>query len=148
MGKSFVTTGVLLLLVGVAAVAFYLSEDLRLLAGEDAARELRSTSIILAAVLIPLGTMFLYTGLPSRPKKLKEGARRGKATVMKIEPTGVTLHARPMYKLDLQVELEGHPPYLTSVTTAPMMAIEPGQRLAIAADPMRPQEVTVEWQRS
>lgn len=147
MGKSFVTTGVILLLIGVAAVAFYVSEDLRLLAGDEAARELRTTSLILAIVFIPLGGMFLYTGLPTRSKP-KQGAKLGKATVMKIEPTGVSVHARPMYVLDLQVELEGHPPYLTSVTTAPLVAIGPGHSLAISADPMRPQEVTIDWQRS
>jgi hypothetical protein len=99
---------------------------------------------IVAAVVIgrntAAGNKILATGL------------RGRATVLAVRDTGVTVNMSPMVALDLRVEIPGQPVFTKTVhqviSRLDVGDYRPGLVLSVAANPAKPQDIVVDWDNS
>ncbi len=77
---------------------------------------------------------------------------RGRATVLAVRDTNVTVNMNPMIALDLKIEIPGQP--VTTKTVRQVISrldvgdYRPGMVLAVAADPADPTHVVVDWANS
>jgi hypothetical protein len=115
-------------------------------------------------VLTILGGMFSLVGLGSIAADFlmgRSGARdaqilatgmRGRAAVLGVRDTGVTVNMNPMIALDLRVEMPGQPVFTKTarkvISRLDVSVYRPGLVLSVAADPARPQDVVVDWDRA
>jgi hypothetical protein len=76
----------------------------------------------------------------------------GTATVVAVHDTGVVVSGAPIVTIDLEVTVEGRPPYRPSHPTPfpPTGATSPvpGATLPVRVDPNDPNRILVEWDRA
>ena len=77
---------------------------------------------------------------------------RGKATVLASRDSNVTVNNNPMINMDLRVEIPGQPVFTTTVrqviSRLEVGSYRPGLVLSVAADPKKPRNIVIDWDRS
>jgi len=77
---------------------------------------------------------------------------RGRATVTGVRDSNVTVNNNPMITLDLRVEIPGQPVFTQTVrqviSRLEVGSYRPGMVLAVAADPAKPRDIVIDWDRS
>jgi hypothetical protein len=111
--------------------------------------------MITGIVFIPCGFLFFWvaknvSGMGSAAKLRESGGIAGRATIMSIGETGMTLgNLNAVFNLGLLVEVPGRPPYQVAVRQAvPRIAlgmVAPGAVVAVWVDPADPNKVAVDF---
>ena len=77
---------------------------------------------------------------------------RGRATVTGVRDSNVTVNNNPMITLDLRVEIPGQPVFTQTVrkviSRLEVGSYRPGMVLSVAADPAKPRDIVIDWDRS
>jgi hypothetical protein len=98
-----------------------------------------------------IGTDFLLSRSGAHDAQVLATGMRGRATVLAVRDTGVTVNMSPMIALDLRVEVPGQPVFTKTVrkviSRLDVGSYRPGLVLSVAADPARPQDIVVDWDR-
>jgi hypothetical protein len=80
-------------------------------------------------------------------QRLMQVGRVGQATVMAIRDTGVTVNENPQAELDLQVAVEGTPPYMVThrqvIARIALAGFQPGASVPVRVDPQDPHKLIV-----
>jgi hypothetical protein len=115
-------------------------------------------------VLTILGIIFGFVGLVSivvdvvlhvvgsKDAQILATGIRGRATVLAVRDTNVTVNYNPMIALDLKVEIPGQPVFKKTVrqviSRLDVGSYRPGILLSVASDPANPQNIVVDWDNS
>src|SRR5689334_15146522 len=99
-----------------------------------------------------IGADFLLSRSGARDAQVLATGMRGRATVLAVRDTNVTVNMNPMVALDLRVEMPGQPVFTKTVrkviSRLDVGSFRPGLVLSVAADPAKPQDIVVDWERS
>lgn len=111
----------------------------------------------LAATFIPLGATFIVLGVWMRTsgasrKRILASGRAGTARIISAtQPGNVEVNNQPLIKLQLEVHVDGIPPYTatTRTTISPLLMsqvrLAPGTELPVKVDPNKPSTVIIDW---
>ncbi len=118
---------------------------------------LSSMYISLAATFVPLGASFIALGgwmrksAASHDRILATG-RAGTARIISAtQPGNAQVNNQPLIKLQLEVHVDGMPPYQVALRTtiSPLMLsqvrIAPGTELPVKVDPAKPSSIVIDW---
>ena len=114
---------------------------------------LLTTGIILT--VIGLGLLFVARKSMARyadAQRLKTSGLQGRAAIVGMRQTGVSMNEQPQVELNLQVEVEGQQPYtVTKKEFVPLMllgTLTSGVPLPVSVDPANPSNVVINWENA
>jgi hypothetical protein len=107
---------------------------------------------VTAAILGVIGIVFLIIGARAAARdRLHDAGVSGQATIAGITQTGMWMNNNPYVKLDLVIQIPGHPPYEVKhgeiVPQVLLGRLTNGASLPVRVDPDRPSHFVVEWER-
>jgi hypothetical protein len=128
------------LFFGIGAVAFH------------QARFYALPAVILLGASVPLLYGWWRTSRTySAARRLRAEGLPGIATVLGVGQTGLTMRGHPLLALELEVQVEGRPPYRVRrreyVPRDRVDALAAGEALPVRVDPEDPSRLVVEWAR-
>ncbi|MDQ3991689.1 MAG: hypothetical protein M3245_05205 [Actinomycetota bacterium] len=104
----------------------------------------------------PFNVIIDWTGTqranPEEKQRILATGTAGTARIVQATPTGEVQDGRPIYQLQLEVNIPGHPPIQgpsrAAVDPEKASRIVAGTTLPVKADPANPMSIAVDWDRA
>jgi hypothetical protein len=104
-------------------------------------------------LLAAIGAFFLYLGWRAATKdRLHVTGVEGSARIAAIQQTGMFMNGNPYVRLDLEIDVPGHPRYEVRhgeiVPLVLLGRLTQGAALPVRVDGKNPSHLVVEWEKS